>query len=266
MIGRTRHMERKILVRFDDICPTMDWTQWDKAVSILEQFQIKPLLGVIPNCLDTELQIDPPREDFWQYLLRLQKKGYVLAMHGSEHLYDSCQRGLVNMGRVSEFAGHSYEVQKAKIQKGKEILESHGIYTDIFFAPSHSYDKNTLRALAVNGFRYVSDGMSEKPFVREGVICLPCRSSGVPRIKGNGYYTAVFHAHEWVRPDKAVGYEALKSLCRDYTAEIVDFDTYRDQPMGNPHVQSVIEKIFLVWRRKIKPVASKIKWKIKGSK
>ena len=33
-------METKILIRFDDICPTMDWTQWDKAAEVLEQYHI----------------------------------------------------------------------------------------------------------------------------------------------------------------------------------------------------------------------------------
>lgn len=259
-------METKILIRFDDICPTMDWTQWDKAAEVLEQYHIKPLLGVIPNCQDSELQIDSPREDFWEYILGLQKKGYVLAMHGSGHVYDSQKRGIVNTGHMSEFAGHSYETQSKKIERGKAALEYHGIYTDIFFAPAHSYDENTLKALAKNGFRYVSDGMSRKPFVREGIVCLPCRASGVPLIKGKGYYTAVFHAHEWVRSDKAQGYEALKDLCKNHTAEIVDFDTYRQQPMGNPYVQKISEKGFLIWCRNIKPVASKIKWAIKGKK
>ena len=49
-----------------------------------------------------------------------------------------------------------------KIKKGKEILESHNVYTDVFFAPSHSYDDNTLRALSKCGFKYISDGYSKK--------------------------------------------------------------------------------------------------------
>lgn len=30
-------MSRKILLRFDDICPTMDWKQWKKAVDIMKK-------------------------------------------------------------------------------------------------------------------------------------------------------------------------------------------------------------------------------------
>lgn len=41
---------RAILVRFDDICPTMDWEQWKRAVKILKRYDVKPLIGVIPDC------------------------------------------------------------------------------------------------------------------------------------------------------------------------------------------------------------------------
>lgn len=44
-------MERRraILVRFDDICPTMNWEQWNRAVTVLERYNVKPLIGVIPD-------------------------------------------------------------------------------------------------------------------------------------------------------------------------------------------------------------------------
>lgn len=55
---------RKILVRFDDICPTMDWSQWNRAMKILKLYHVKPLIGVIPDCQDPDLLIDPPQRDF----------------------------------------------------------------------------------------------------------------------------------------------------------------------------------------------------------
>ena len=51
-------MERMIVVRFDDICPTMNYEQFMRADEILREYNIKPLLGVIPKCKDPELQID----------------------------------------------------------------------------------------------------------------------------------------------------------------------------------------------------------------
>lgn len=253
-------MGRKILIRFDDICPTMNYEQWNKADKILQKYKIKPLLGVIPECKDPELQIENIHQDFWDYMKSLQKRGYTMAMHGCFHLYDIDSRGIVNTGNKSEFAGHSYEIQYEKIAYGKKKLEEHGIFTDIFFAPAHSYDKNTLKALSKNGFRYISDGKSRKAFVRNGIMCIPCRSGGCPKIRKNGYYTAVFHAHEWSRPDKAYGYKELKNLCTKYYRDVVSFDEYVKRKTGNHIGQLFDEKMYLFWINNIKPILRKVKY------
>lgn len=246
--------QRAILIRFDDICPTMDWNQWNRAVKVLERYHVKPLIGVIPDCQDPELQINEPYSDFWQYIKKLQCKGYTVAMHGYLHKYDSAKHGIVNVTPHSEFAGHTYEEQYQKIKRGKAYLECHGIFTDVFFAPAHSYDENTLKALAANGFKYVSDGASSKPFVREGVLCIPCRSGGCPKIEKKGYYTAVFHAHEWVRPEKADGYIQLEKLCEEYSKDIVSFEEYCKRPEGNAILQKLNEKGSLFYEYTVKPV------------
>lgn len=51
---------RKILLRFDDICPTMDWEQWGKAMSLMESIGATALLGIIPDNQDEHLKITPP--------------------------------------------------------------------------------------------------------------------------------------------------------------------------------------------------------------
>jgi predicted deacetylase len=252
-------MNRKILVRFDDICPTMNWEQWFKAEAVLKKYNVKPLLGIIPDNQDAELKIDSPRKDYWEYIHSLADKGYVLAMHGYQHCYDIKHRGMVNTSFNSEFAGHPYETQLHKIREGKRILNEHGIDTDIFFAPSHSYDQNTLKALAVCGFKYISDGMSRRPIERQGVVCIPCRSGGVPKIKEKGYYTAIFHAHEWVRPEKYEGYSRLCNLCKTYSRDIVSFDDYNTRKTSGSIVNKVDEWFYIKFQRHIRPSLSRIK-------
>lgn len=247
-------MKTSILIRFDDICPTMNWTEWERANEVLRKYHVKPLIGVIPDCQDPELKIAEPKVDFWDYIKSLQASGYTVAMHGCFHKYDINKHGIVNSSNKSEYAGHSYQKQYEKIKLGKEILLSHGIETNIFFAPSHSYDENTLRALAANGFKYVSDGKSRKPLYRHGILCIPCRSGGCPKIGKGGYYTAVFHAHEWVRPDKKKGFEDLVRLCEKYTNDIVTFDEYAEQNIGSPVIQLLDEKIYLFFENELKPV------------
>lgn len=251
-----------ILLRFDDICDTMNWEQWLKAKELLDNYGVKALLGVIPDCKDRDLSIDPPRKDFWEYVKSLQKEGYTIAMHGLYHVFDTEARGIVTKKKRSEFAGHSYEEQYEKIKKGKEIFLINGIETDVFFAPAHSFDDNTLRALRDNGFKYISDGMGSKPYLRNGIICLPCRNAGVPKIKKDELYTVVLHAHEWVRPDKAKAWEDLKKICEKYREEIVKFDDFKLANLGCEYYQIINERLFFLWMAYIKPVLSQYKQKL----
>lgn len=248
----------KILVRCDDICPTMDFSRFEQARELFRQYDIKPMLGVIPDCQDPDLEIETEHEEFWDYLLKMQQEGYTLAMHGYQHRFDTDTRGTVNLGFKSEFAGHSLEEQTEKIRKGKEILKGHGIETEIFFAPAHSYDDNTLRALSANGFRYMSDGWSSKPYKKHGIICLPCRTGGIPKIRKDGYYTVVLHAHEWNIPDKADAFDRFKVLCEKHENDFVDFREFAERECGISLLQQIEEDIVVLWRRQLFPMARKV--------
>lgn len=255
----------KILVRFDDICPTMDFTQFKRATDLLDEYGIKPLIGVIPNCIDPDLQIENSHEDFWQFVKDLQARGYVVAMHGFQHIFDSNHKGIVTNRIGSEFAGHSLDVQIDKIKKGKAILAFHGIYTDIFFAPAHSYDENTIKALAANGFKYMSDGKSYNPYMWHEIKLLPDRDSGCPRIRHRKLYTAVFHAHEWVRSDKEYAYRDLQNLLSQHTENIVTWNEFAQVECGCFTLQRINEKCYCIYEQHIKPILVIIKRKLINS-
>lgn len=236
---------KKILIRFDDICPTMNWELWEKAESLLVTNDIKPLIGVIPNCTDPDLQLDNARTDFWEWLKEKQDNGYAIAMHGVNHVFCSLNRGILTTRIGSEFAGVPYDKQLQNIRKGKEIFESHGIHTDIFFAPGHSYDENTVKALAACGFKYMSDGKSSKAYTWHGIKFLPCRNSGATFNKREEYSTSIYHAHEWIQNDKNA-FPTLERIVKNYVAQIVSFDTYCQQPTGKLWLQRWVENVY-VW-------------------
>ena len=250
-------MSRKILIRFDDICPTMDWEQCNIAVDIMKEFGIKPLIGVIPKCEDPELKIMKEKVGFWEYIRELQANGFTIAMHGYTHRFDIEHKGIVNYGIKSEFAGHSYAEQNKKIRNGKRELEKHGIETDIFFAPAHSYDLTTLKVLSENGFKYVVDGKSKKPIMKSGIICIPCRDAGVPKIHKRGTYIAVFHAHEWTRNDKRAEFEKFKQICLN--PDVCAFEDICYEPVGNTVIQILDEQLFMLYDKNIRPKLSRLK-------
>lgn len=234
----------KILVRFDDICPTMNWEQWNKAKKILDEKDVTALLGVIPDCKDPDLNIDKPREDFWTYIKELNEQGFVIAMHGYQHVFSLKADGIITHNKISEFAGLPYEVQLEKVAKGKEILNNHGIETDVFFAPAHSYDDNTIRACSACGFKYISDGYSRCPYIRHGIKMIPCRV-GMPNYKKDQEYaTAILHAHEWTWDSKVDAYSKFEDLLINHSSEIVPWDIFKEWEIGSSQIEKVVEKVY----------------------
>ena len=239
-------------VRFDDICPTMSYSMFTKAIELMNEYSIKPLLGVIPKNEDPSLIIDNENKEFWETIKKLQNKGFTVAMHGYTHVYDQEAPNTILCGKKhSEFAGHSYELQLFKIRQGKEILESHDIFTDVFFAPGHSYDKNTLKALRDSGFKYISDGMSNKPYKQCGIICLPCKSFGISQ-RITGINVAVNHSNEWLEEGKKEDYDKLVNYCLNN--EISDFNELLCKKPGVFFIQKGIEIVNKQIEFRIKPL------------
>lgn len=179
-------MKKKMqcMIRMDDITPDMNWEKFDRIREIFDRYGICPLLGIVPDNQDAKLRIQEKKEDFWDIMLSLQKKGWALAQHGTYHKYVTKDSGILGLKEASEFAGLSYEEQFSKLQEGKRILEENGIYSRIFMAPGHTYDKNTIRALGELGFDAVTDGLHYRPYYMEGILFIPCRLQEYRNIKG----------------------------------------------------------------------------------
>lgn len=250
-------MKTKYYIRFDDVCPTMNYDLFFRGIDLMKKYGIKPLLGVIPCNEDKTQLIDSERDDFWELIKKLKKEGYVIAMHGYKHVYDKENpRTLICGKKHSEFAGHSFEDQLAKIKKGKEKLESLGVFTDVFFAPGHTYDKNTLKALNVAGFKYMADSLSSKPYIQYGIKCLPCKSFGISqRIKGIN--VAVIHSNEWDMDEKKKDYDKLVDFCS--VNSVCNYTELLNSKCGFYFFQKAIEKINVFINTIIKPFVHKCK-------
>jgi len=111
-----------ITYRLDDICPYMVWDNFHKVKAIFDKYNIKPLIGVIPNCKDEKLTKYEYLKDFWPMVKHLQEKGWVVALHGYTHEYHTQNSGILKMWKKSEFAGVPFKTQYTKINKGRAIL------------------------------------------------------------------------------------------------------------------------------------------------
>lgn len=185
-------MSARYIVRFDDICPTMNWRVWDRLEPVLETHGVKPIMAVVPDNRDPKLVVDAPRADFWPKVRRWQAAGWTIALHGYQHLYSTTDAGIVGINRFSEFAGLAAELQRDKLRAALDIFEREGVRADAWVAPAHSFDAVTVGLLLDAGVQVISDGFYTRPITFLGAVWVPqqlWRFRQVPL----GLWTVCFH-------------------------------------------------------------------------
>jgi predicted deacetylase len=183
----------RLLLRFDDLCPTMNWDVWDRIEALLDESGVQPILAVVPANEDPRLVVDRENPKFWDRARAWQAKGWVIGQHGYRHVYDSKDPGLVPWWRQSEFAGHPYEVQHARLEQGLKALRREGLNPSTWVAPSHTFDAVTVRALHQLGLRVISDGVGFRPYVDDvGMVWIPMQPWRPWPVR-SGTWTLCFH-------------------------------------------------------------------------
>lgn len=212
-------MSVRFLIRFDDMCPTMNWDLWQKLEAIMIEEDVRPILAVIPDNQDQALHEDEPNEQFWERVRSWQARGWTIGLHGYQHRYVSRDPGIVGLNKYSEFAGLSLEEQRAKLKKGLEIFEREGVRPDVWIAPAHSFDANTVEALVSLGVRNISDGLSLYPYRdSQGVFWVPqqlWRLRTVPF----GVWTVCIHAKD----ELYTNLEHFRRCIREHRQSITTF-------------------------------------------
>lgn len=207
----------------DDITPDMDWEKFQFFQGLFEKAGITPLLGIVPESRDEKLHCGKPREDFYAVMRELKAKGYSFAIHGCHHLYTTKCGGLFPLNNISEFAGVPYEKQKEMLAFGKAKLKEQGIDTDLFMAPAHSYDKNTLRALRALGITKVTDGFGKAPYTYKGLTFYPISFLlGRSLKQKDGVTTLVLHANTVTQADK----ERYQKIFDEYGKNMISYSAY----------------------------------------
>lgn len=168
----------KFILRFDDITQDMNWSNFLKIKEVAEHYNIKSILGVVPENRDPNLSVHTNNTelttiDFFKIIKDYSIYGDTIAQHGTYHIYTNKNSGLLGINNKSEFAGESYILQKKKLEAGKKILQHYEVWQPYFMAPSHSFDTNTLKALKELGFIAITDGYGIYPYSLEGIILVP---------------------------------------------------------------------------------------------
>ena len=229
-------MKTTYLFRMDDICPTMSRERFGKFETLFKANDIRPLIGIVPDNRDANLTVDSPDPNFWPAMRSLvQDWGWSVAQHGDTHQYETRDGGLLNINANSEFAGLPYDVQRAKLEHGAAILKDQDLATDIFMAPSHSYDRMTLKALVDIGFKTVTDGYSFYPYHKHGLNFVPCQS-GRPRDFPFGVVTIAIHANT-TTDDTFTAYEAF---IKRQKHNILPYSAFRKLSYGG-RIQHLVE-------------------------
>ena len=182
------------ILRFDDVAPTMAWAKFLPMKATLENHRIPCLLGVVPECQDETLCVEPPRPDFFDRVRRWKDLGDTIAQHGTFHAYQTKDAGILNISRGSEFAGLSLEDQLSRCKIGKTILEREEVWQPYFMPPNHSFDHHTLDALKQLGFEAITDGYGFWPYQMRGITLVP-QLTATPVKVAFGVWTICVHVN-----------------------------------------------------------------------
>ncbi len=209
------------LLRFDDICPAMNWKIWRQIEALLVVAKIKPLLAVVPNNLDPTLNVSDANPDFWDEVRRWQSMGWGIAMHGYQHVYTTRKAGIVGINRYSEFAGLPEHEQEQKIKAGLDIFNHNGISTNMWIAPAHSFDKTTISVLKKNNISIVNDGWFGVPGLDGNDMFWIPQQLWDFRKQRRGVWTVCYHFNAWDASDV----EKLRRYIHSYRFSVTDVES-----------------------------------------
>ena len=210
----------RYLVRFDDICPTMKWTVWQRIEGILRSHAVRPILSVIPDNQDSTLHCESVDPRFWERVRQWQSWGWTIGLHGYQHKYTSKSAGLIGIKDESEFAGVPLRQQLCCLRNAAAICRGQGVEPRVWVAPGHSFDRTTITLLGEIGISCISDGLFIAPRRdQNGVLWIPQQLWRFRRLP-LGVWTVCLHPNSWGESD----IDNFASAITIFSRSIVDFD------------------------------------------
>jgi predicted deacetylase len=222
-------MKARYLPRFDDVCPTMNWSVWARIEPMLRAHDIKPILAVVPDNQDRKLMVAPPQPDFWARVRDWQAAGWCIALHGHQHRYETADGGLMRINAYSEFAGLPEVVQRAKLERALAQFRAEDVCADAWVAPAHAFDATTVRVLLEFGIDTISDGFYFRPVRRLGALWIPQQFWHFRRMPA-GLWTVCLHINGYGEAEV----ERLRRWLDEYAGAMISLDAVRARGDARP--------------------------------
>ena len=255
-------MKAKYLIRIDDICENLNVKNFHKLIGILNSFNVKPIIAVIPNNKDKSLKFKDSisGQTFWDLIYKLETEDkWKVGIHGYDHDYVNNNSGKLDINSFSEFAGVEYDTQLLKIENSLKIMREHKLSTDLFIAPAHSFDDNTLKILKKLNINSISDGFHKLPGLdKNGVFWIPQQLWSFSE-KQSGIWTVNFHINHWNVKD----FIKLEKNLTKYLNNIVDYNYIKNIYFKRKlNVQDHFMNLYSIKKNKIISSLVKIKNKL----
>jgi peptidoglycan/xylan/chitin deacetylase (PgdA/CDA1 family) len=232
----------RYLVRFDDICPGMNWQVWREIEKICADSDVRPMLAVVPSNEDPTLDVGPKEPRFWDEVRGWQARGWAIGLHGYQHRYVTREKGLIGINARSEFAGLPAAEQADKLRRAVEIFRAERVRPDVWIAPGHSFDATTVSALRDLGIDAISDGFFLSAHRDDkGMLWVPQQIWSF-RYRPFGLWTVCYHHNDWSAGD-------LKRFAADvaaYRARITSFAEIASAPLRRRSWQDTLVSTVLL--------------------
>jgi len=219
------------LLRLDDASEYMDVEKWSKVECLLDTYDIKPIVGIIPNNQDLDL-VSKYQKDIgiWDKAKVWNLKGWIIALHGYTHVYSTNNGGINPVNFQSEFAGLSLDEQRDKIRSGMQVLQEHQLKPRVFFAPAHTFDMNTLEALKhESDIKIISDTVANDIYNMDELYFIPQQSGHVQSLPFK-LTTFCYHPNTMNEND----FEILESFITKNRNKFMSFAdlSFKDRKLG----------------------------------
>lgn len=239
-------MDNRYIMRLDDACERRDIEKWNRMENLLDQYGVRPLVGVIPDCKDEMMFEYPYDKSFWDLVHTWKNKEWCIAMHGFNHVYVTESGGINPVNYISEFAGVPLDEQFGKIREGVQIFHKHGINPEVFFAPAHTFDLNTIDALKQESeIRIISDTIANDSYSKWGMTFVPQQSGSVRKLPFKTV-TFCYHPNVMVESDFLV----LEKFLEKYKDQFIVFPV-KICARGETAYDKILQKLYMkrgIWK------------------